>query len=695
MERIDLYLHQNVGGYYVNTERENELVTKFQTLYSLAKSARDSNDNVKPGNLDMWRRAYLGTLNALKKDGTEESERKSRQVRKLAYEVVESTVDNSIPLPKIVPRYKADRYLINITEEYLKFEMNKSINKMVNDANERATYIDGTSWFKVTWNSLDTTHNRSGDVRIEHRNADQVIPQPGVVDYHKLEYIFEISKVSMTEIYDLYDRLIIPTSEETNMVDVISCYYLNENRIVGLFMWAAHSNQVICNEKDWQIRKIRHCTKCDTIVPEGNICPVCGHNRFRWKNAEKEILQEAVKSVFNPYEVPEQERPSDYSIETVKNTKGEDTEIGVSTFAPAGTEIPFYVLRELPFVPRPAVSNLNDIYGVSQVRMLLEMQDCANKVLTKAIDKTMKSGGVVTKPSKLKINDTDQSFKILSVNSAEEGQMVQVKQIVADTSQDLNIAAMLYDSAKSSSGITDSFQGKKDTTATSGKAKQYAVAQSAGRIESLRVMKAAAYAGLYNLVLKYLLAFSDAKRTFVRVLPNGKEQEEQWSKYMFLDKGPNQEIYYRDDFEFNTDPAATLSEDRVSMWNETQEKFIQGSFGDPTDPRVLELYWNTLSQLGYPLSKTVLAGIKENAQHLPPAIENAIMQSPELQQMIQGYIAGSGEQRGGARPNSGPVGNGATHSANVERTNARNAAAQSQSEAIPRAAQNATLGGAV
>lgn len=695
MERIDLYLHQSVGGYYVNTERENELVTKFQTLYSVSKSARDSNDNVKPDKLDMWRRAYLGTLNALKKDGTEESERKSRQVRKLAYEVVESTVDNSIPLPKIVPRYKADRYLINITEEYLKYEMNKSINKMVNDENERATYIDGTSWFKVSWNSLDTSHNRSGDIRIEHRNADQVVPQPGVKDYRKLEYIFELSKVSMSELYDLYDRLIIPTSQETNMVDVISCYYLNENRIVGLFMWAAHSNQVICNEKDWQIRKIRHCTKCDTIVPEGNVCPVCGHNRFRWKNAEKEILQEPIQQIFNPYDVAEQDRPAQYDLKTVKNSKGQPTEIGVSTFATVGTEIPFYTVRQLPFVPRPAVSNINDIYGISQVRMLLEMQDCANKVLTKAIDKTMKSGGVVTKPDKLKLNDKDDSFKILSVRSAEEGQMVQVKQIVADTSQDLTIAAMLYDSAKSSSGITDSFQGKKDTTATSGKAKQYAVAQSAGRIESLRVMKAAAYAGVYSLVLKYLLAFSDAKRTFVRVLPNGQEQEEQWSKYMFLAKGPNQEIYYRDDFEFNTDPAATLSEDRVSMWNETQEKFIQGSFGNPADPRVLELYWNTLSQLGYPLAKTVLAGVKDNAQHLPMEVEQAIMQNPELQQLVQQYIADNSEHRGGARENSGPAGNGATHSANVERTNARNAAATQQSQQSPRAAQNAVLGGGV
>ena len=136
------------------------------------------------------------------------------------------------------------------------------------------------------------------------------------------------------------------------------------------------------------------------------------------------------------------------------------------------------------------------------------MQDAANKTLTKAFDKTMKSGAVVTKPQKMKIGDSDETYKVYGVRTAEEAQMVQAKQITADTSQDLLMASLLYESARASSGVTESFQGKTDSTATSGKAKQFAAAQSAGRIESLRVMKAAAYAGVYELVFKYLLAFS-------------------------------------------------------------------------------------------------------------------------------------------------------------------------------------------
>ena len=38
------------------------------------------------------------------------------------------------------------------------------------------------------------------------------------------------------------------------------------------------------------------------------------------------------------------------------------------------------------------------------------------------------------------------------------------------------------------------------------------------------------------LLFKYLLAFSDEERKYVRVLPDGQEKEECWNKYMFLDK---------------------------------------------------------------------------------------------------------------------------------------------------------------
>ena len=659
LTRVDMYLQRNISEQYVNTEEENELVDKFAELYSLALSAQQNTEEANPKNLAKWRKAYYGTLNALTKDG-EESTRKGRSLRKMVYELIESKIDNSIPMPKIRPRYKTDLPLVSVTENYLKFEVDGIFTKYLNDRSERATYVDGTSWYKVWWDSLDNTHERSGNVKIDLCRVDQIVPQPGVSDYRQLEYIFERKEISLTRIWDLYHRRIIPTEANTNVIEVISCYYLNKDRVVGLFMYAPHSRQVICNEEDWQIRKLRTCTVCGTVNPTGDTCRNCGSKTFKYENATEEILENDIEEIYNPYDVGETDDESER--EHYKSR----------VFLTAGTKIPFYKITQLPFIPRPAISSLDNIYGTSEVKVTLESQDAINKLLTKALEKTMKSGTILTKPEKLKIGDSDDTIKVLSVRTTEEAAMVQSRAVVADTSQDLVMAATLYESGKASSGVTESFQGAKDNSATSGKAKQYAAVMTAGRIESLRVMKSAAFAGLYELVLKYLLAFSDEPRKFVRVLPNGSQKEEVWNKYMFLDKDKYGNIYYRDDLRFDSDPASTLSQNRAQMWQETQDKFVQGAFGNPADPRVLELFWNIMDSLQYPLAKVVLAGIKENSQHLPPEVEQMIMNNPELQALIAQTLQSSGEQRGGARPNSGPVGNGATHASNVERTNERN-----------------------
>lgn len=659
LTRVDMYLQQSIADQYVNTEEENELVNKFAELYSLALSAQQNTEEANPKNLAKWRKAYYGTLNALTKDG-EESTRKGRSLRKMVYELIESKIDNSIPMPKIRPRYKTDLPLVSVTENYLKFEVDGIFTKYLNDRSERSTYVDGTSWYKVWWDSLDNTHERSGNVKIDLCRVDQIVPQPGVSDYRQLEYIFERKEISLTRIWDLYHRRIVPIEANTNVIEVISCYYLNSDRVVGLFMYAPHSRQVICNEEDWQIRKLRTCTVCGTVNPTGDTCRNCGSKTFRYENATEEILENDLEEIYNPYDVGE------------TDDEDEREHYKSRVFLTAGTKIPFYKITQLPFIPRPAISSLDNIYGTSEVKVTLESQDAINKLLTKALEKTMKSGTILTKPEKLKIGDSDDTIKVLSVRTTEEAAMVQSRAVVADTSQDLVMAATLYESGKASSGVTESFQGAKDNSATSGKAKQYAAVMTAGRIESLRVMKSAAFAGLYELVLKYLLAFSDEPRKFVRVLPNGSQKEEVWNKYMFLDKDKYGNIYYRDDLRFDSDPASTLSQNRAQMWQETQDKFVQGAFGNPADPRVLELFWNIMDSLQYPLAKVVLAGIKENSQHLPPEVEQMIMTNPELQALISQTLQSGGEQRGGARPNSGPVGNGATHASNVERTNERN-----------------------
>lgn len=660
MNRIDLYLQQGIAERYTNTKKEEAMVQKVHMLYMLAKSAQESIEYVSPKNLKKWRKAYLGTLNALDKNTGDESKRKSKSLRKMIYELIESKVDNSIPMPRMTPRKADDIDLVDVTENYLKFEMDRMLTEQENDRSERATYVDGTSWYKVGWDSLDSTYERSGDLRVEVLLADQFIPEPNCRDYKLMNYCFELSQMQLSRIYDLYGRLISPIDTNSTSVDIISYYYKNENGIIGRFIYTAHSLQVISWDEDWQIRKLRKCTTCHTIVPIGDHCPECYSDKFKYENATEEILEEDLIRVHNPFGSGESDDPQDNAKEEV--------------FLEAGTKVPFYHIRQLPFVPRPSVSSMDTIYGISEVSILLDMQDSVNKILTKVEDKILKSGAVLTKSDKMKLSDKDDTIKVVSVRSAEEAAMMQLKLVAADVSQDMASAQLFYESARASSGVTESYQGQRDTTATSGKAKELSAAQSAGRIESLRVMKRAAFAGVYELMLKYLLAFSDETRKFVKVLPDGKVEEEVWNKYMFLRKDDNGNIYYADDFAFSTDPAATLSNNRVQMWQETLQQFTMGTIGNPADPRTLELYWNIMDKMQYPLAKLMLAGIKDNSQHLPPELEQALMQNPEILQTAAALVNQTQNAGpGGARPNSGPDGNGATKAANIERTNTRNA----------------------
>lgn len=659
MDRIDLYLQWNIDHRYQNTPKEQAMVEKVAALYAIASSYQEGISYASPENLRKWRKAYLGTLNALDRDTGKESKRKSISLRKMIYELIESTVDNSIPMPRLSPRRKEDLPLVDVTENYLKFEIDRMLTEQENDRSERATYIDGTSWYKICWDSLDNTYERSGDLRVECLLADQFIPEPGCTDYRIMNYGFERSEMSLSRIYDLYHRLIIPINTGNNTTEVISYYYRNENGVIGRFMYASQSRQVIAWDDDWQIRKLRKCTACGTVNPIGDVCRNCGNTHFHYENATTEILEEDLQLLRNPYAEGETDDPTNNAE--------------VVTFLEAGTEVPFYQIRQLPFVPRPAVSSLETIYGISEVGILLEMQDSVNKILTKVEDKILKSGTVVTKPQKMKMNSEDETFKIMGVRTTEEAQMVQSKQVLADVSQDIAAAQLFYESARASSGVTQAYQGQTDSTATSGKAKEISALQSAGRLESLRVMKSAAFAGVYELMFKYLLAFSDETRRFVKVLPNGQKEEMLWNKYMFLRKDKWGNLYYADDFAFSTDPAATLSNNRVQMWQEALQQFTMGTFGNPQDPRVLELYWNIMDEMQYPLSKMALAGIQEASAHIPADLEQALLQNPQILQQAAALTQQSSGQ-GGARPNSGPEGNGQTHAANVDKTNQKNSA---------------------
>lgn len=658
---LDLHLSEG-QEYYVNTAEETELLNKFEELYSISKSARDKDYKANPANLDKWRKAYEGLLKGLNYETQQETDIRFKSLRKIGFELIEAQVNNSIPGPKMKVKYKKDIPNVRTTEGYLKYLMDKALTERVNDRSERSRKVDGTFFYKIVL-------EKNGELGFKGYLVDQIIPQPGIINFYDCKYVFVEETVSLMELKQLYNRNIMPsqgretdTGTSLTTADIVSCYYINEKGLVGLFIWAKTSSQVIFNEYDWQVRKYRTCNKCGEVVISDLECPVCGNKSFSYKNAKTEILEEDVVERYNPYEVGE------------TGNEEQNKEV-VKVVAPAGTEVPYYQVRRLPFVISTNVSSMRSMYGVSDMSIILEMQDSANKILTRVEEKLLSSSAMEFTPAKMNITDDNKVIKKVKVKTYQERQMSGLENYTIDIRDDLVYVNNIYESARASLGITESYQGKRDTSAESGKAKEIAASQSAGRLQSKDIMKSTSYSELYELLFQYSLAFSNKSATFVKTNADGQEVEEEWNKHMFLDTDDYGNLYYRDDFAFSVDETSALTKDRPTMWQLIKQDFINGSLGNPSDPRAIRLFWNLLNEQQYPIADNALAAVKESEQHLPFEVEQMIMNNPEAMQLIMSMMQEQGSGRSPGQPQKrGDVGSvtGATHAKNMEKTNERN-----------------------
>lgn len=671
--RIELYLGTTKVPKYANTIDENEIVSLWNAKYLIAKSEYEKS-RLKPENLQLWRDAYMGKLYKLNKDGSA-SKVLQKALQKLAFEMVESKIIPLLPGPKMTPRYYSDIFLVNSTEALINHEIDRMVSEEIHDEAEHSCLIDGATWLKVEWDPFDNTNERSGMPKVVNCPIDTVFPQPGIADYKQLEYIFQIKTMTVTSIYDLYNRYVVPDGD-SDVIKVIEVYYLNVNRVLGRLVYTENELIVLSHDDEWSMKKIRHCTKCRAIVNTSEQCPVCGGTHFTYISVNNENLEEDLHYVENKFRSGESSKPED------DTTKNENTKT-----IPKGTKLPTYLIKQLPFVPKRTIKLPGELYGISEVYLLLENQDSINKLFNKAESKSAKSKTYVTRTKDTTIKgEDDDDIVYINVDDAQQAQALKVVQVTSDMQNELNMIQMLYGSSKSAQGVTDTDQGKQDRTAVSGKAKEAQLEASAQRQSSSKIQRNNAYAGVYELIFKYLLAYSNEDRAFVATLPDGTYREESWSKYMFLAKNDKtKEYYYRDDFAWSVDSVAYITKDREMMWQLIDRDFLNGSTGSAIDPqRALLLYWHMKDQNGYPTAKFAIKFLEEAAKHLPTQIEQALMNNPEAVELALSYIQdlqagsvankqpsdGTG-QPGGARNAAGKPNNGQTHNQQQEKTNAK------------------------
>ena len=288
--------------------------------------------------------------------------------------------------------------------------------------------------------------------------------------------------------------------------------------------------------------------------------------------------------------------------------------------------IPYYKPDIYPVILQKNVSVYGQFLGDSDIDKIADQQNTMNVLSNKIIEKICKAGSYLTLPPSAKIRVDGEDVKEIRVSSPADLQMIGVYTLEGDISQDMEFRNEVYEESRQITGITDSFQGRSDSTATSGKAKEFAAAQSAGRLESKRRMKDAAYAQLFEAMFKFKLAYADEPRPVIARDIHGDTEYGVFNRYDFLEQDAAGQWRWIDDFLFSCDTSAPLASNREAMWQETRMNLQTGAFGDPADLKTLILFWTKMEMLHYP-------GAAETRSYLEEELREAQLQQQRMQQM--------------------------------------------------------------
>jgi hypothetical protein len=206
---------------------------------------------------------------------------------------------------------------------------------------------------------------------------------------------------------------------------------------------------------------------------------------------------------------------------------------------------------------------------------------------------------------------------------------MKVLNLQANIQPDLQFYQQQYKAAKDTLGITDSYQGKPDTTAKSGLAKQIQIYQSTGRMDSKRFNKRNSFKELFEIMFEFKLAFYDEVRPYLKMGTNGQPEYGDFSKYDFVEQDDSGEWYYNTDFLFFAESGDGIPKDKMWLMNQT----IQfASAGFMTKPQ----FWAAMERLGYPNAGDYKQqAIEEQKQQEEMAKQQMEMQQQQLQQQAQ------------------------------------------------------------
>jgi len=572
--------------------------------------------------------------------------KKTSHVRNIIFENVESQVSSEIPQPKVTPRRKKDEHLADVIEHFLRNELDRLPFETINDMAERTVPIQGAVGFLVEWDNTKRSAGTVGEVTVTAIHPKQFAPQPGI--YTGVEdmdwFILKMpsTKEAVRRRYGVRlddegeaEPSVRGAGDEDAAQDAVTRYIgYQRSRRGGIDRYVWVGDHELEDLEDYQARRRPVCERCGTVRPldEGAVCPGCGGDRWTTKRQDTETIMAPIETAAGT---------------VIPGARVEMDAMGLPLMddfgmpAVQGTQVPFYQPDLFPIIIQKSVSVYGRLLGNSDVDVIRDQQNTVNRLEQKIIDRLMKAGTRITLPDRADIRlDAEDSEKIYIGNAADKA-LLGVYDFTGNLEYELAYLEQVYKEAQQELGITDSYLGRKDATATSGKAKEFSAAQAAGRLESKRTMKDAAYAAIFELMFKFALAYSDEPRPVSYKDSKGETRYEEFNRYDFLEQDEDGQWRWNDQFLFSCDTSAPLASNREAMWQETRMNLQTGAFGDPAQTETLILFWSKMEELHYPGAGTTKAFLEDKLAREQQAAQMQARQAQAMQaQAMQMQQAG-------------------------------------------------------
>ena len=551
----------------------------------------------------------------------DDKDSKTPHLRNIIKELVESQVDSTIPMPKVTARRKEDTKLAKLIEDMIRNELDRMPFEELNDMSSRTVPIQGGAGFLVEWDNAQRTHYSIGELVVSGVHPKQIIPQDGIyTGVEDMDYIFlkmPQTKEYIRRKYGVYLEDEAESDPEVKgtdsthadgMVTQIIAYYRNDNGGIGLYSWV---NDVELEDiEDYQARRLERCRNCGapvTVRDGQKVCESCGGTKFEEGSEDyEEVWEDIPRSYGDPI-------PGAQTQAFVSDEFDEDG-LPIPMQQRVPTRIPYYKPDIYPVIIQKNVSVFGQFLGGSDADDIEDHQNTTNRLHKVIIDKLFQNGSYTTLPNDATIKVDTTIGKVIRIKNAADAALIKTYDLQGEIGQDSAYLQQIYEESRQLIGITDSYQGRTDSTATSGKAKEFAAAQSAGRLESKRTMRNAAYARLFEAMFKFRLAYTDEPLPVRSEDLHGNEVYEEFNRYDFLAQDAAGEWYWNDQFLFSCDTSAPLATNREAMWQETRLNLQSGAFGDPTSLETLILFWRKMEALHYPDASQTRAYLEDRLQ---------------------------------------------------------------------------------